>query len=437
MAPPPPRQSEAKRKSLPTDFRGDNDKLPDAETVSFNNKRKRQEPPPATQSNSHSLRTSFQPHHKRSRTMDHPQGPRSVYGALADFSHLDENTYDHERVLQQARRLVGHAKLDTTRGDYFALKSRGIDPDTPLLPQSGIKRDRVDEQTPRVQKLLKPSSPTPSHSTLSTQLRSQGSVVPLQDVRVHNNTASHNGEKRTQSPGDLLAQLREVREALAEGTAWFKDEREKSERLSSSRSSEVALHSSGQSQSQLPEAHPQGRRHTPTRAQIRLERTKANGLLPDDWDWNKSVNEWKMRGGTGSPRANSNKDQSGTTTPAIAQPKRPLGFAAVTNGLGRRAAKVREADEELYDDDREEGSGEGGSLLNGRAEVEDGGYPDDGDDGYDNSQNPEDEEDEDGDEDEDEDEEEDEEFEEEDDLSPEQGVLQGQGGSADTAIDLD
>ncbi|KAL8855136.1 MAG: hypothetical protein Q9221_000042 [Calogaya cf. arnoldii] len=426
MGPPALPKSELKRKSLPTDLRGDG--LPNAETA-FSNKRKRQEPPAAipTPSTKQSLRTSFQPHHKRSRTMGDSQRPRSAYGGLADFSHLDENTYDNEQVLQQARRLVGHAKLDTTRGDYFALKSRGIDPDTPLLPQTGVKRSRVDEQISRVQKLLKPSSPSPPQSTLSGQSWCQNNVVPSQDVRV-DPCAAIPKEKRTESPGDLLAQVREVREALAEGTAWFQAEREKSQRLSSSRSSEVPPNVSIHSQAQPPETRSQQWRPTPTRAQIRLERTRANGLLAPDWDWNKSVTEWKLRGGTGSPRASASRDQSGTTTPATAQQKKPIGFAAVTNGLGQRPLRMPGHDDEEYDD-QDGGSDEGEVLINGGAEDEEGEYPEDYEGVYGNGQGSEDGE--------DEDEDDIEEDEEADDLSPEKVELQGPGSSADTAIDLD
>ncbi|KAL9000037.1 MAG: hypothetical protein Q9169_001282 [Polycauliona sp. 2 TL-2023] len=429
MAPPPPPPSAPKRTSLPTDFPNAGDKLPNAET----NKRKRQEPPTETQRSRQSLRSSIQPHHKRSRTMGDSQGTRSVYDALANFSQLDENTYDNETVLHQARRLVGRAKLDTTRGDYFALKSRGIDPDTPLLPQPGTKRTRVDDQIERVQKLLKPSSPTPFKSAQPGQLISQSNILAPQDVRVHHRAASPSGEKGTQSPGDLLAQIRQVREALAEGTAWFQAEREKSERLSSRHSSDVPMHASvqsqGQSQSQPSDTQPQERRHVPTRAQIRLERTRADGLLAPDWDWNKSVTEWKLRGGTGSMRASSDGDQSGTSTPAAAQQKKPIGFAAVINGLGRRPVKVPDADEEIYNDG-DHASDEGAILLNGGGAVQDGGYLDDGANGYDSSQGPEYE---------DEEDEEDEEEDEQDDetSSPEREVLQGQGSSADTAIDLD
>ncbi|KAL8772634.1 MAG: hypothetical protein Q9209_002295 [Squamulea sp. 1 TL-2023] len=423
MAPPPPSPSGLKRQSLPTGL--EDDKLPNAE-IAFNNKRKRQEPPTETQSSKQSHRTSFQHHHKRSKTMGDSRRPRSIYDGLADFSHLDENAYDNEQVLQQARRLVGQAKLDTTRGDYFALKARGIDPDTPLIPQPAIKRSRVDEQIERVRKLLKPSSPAPAHST----------TQPIQPFTQSNNTSSQFNahaatnprENSNESPDDLLAQVRKVREALAEGTAWFQAEREKSERLSSSRSSEVPQHvpqhsrSQLQSQPQVPQ--PQQWRPTPTRSQVRLERTKANGLLPPDWDWNKSVTEWKLRGGAGSPRRGASWDQSGSSTPAVAQQRKPIGLAAITNGLGHRLVKpLEEENDEVYNDE-EEGS-DNGNLLDGEDKGDAEEYPEDY---YDDEEVPEDDEDEEGIE---------EEEEEEDDLSPGRAVLKAQGNSADTAIDLD
>lgn len=358
--------------------------------------------------------------------------PQSVYDGLADFSHLDEKSYDNERVLQQARRLVGHAKLDTTRGDYFALKSRGIDPDTPLLPQVGVKRSRVDEQIARVQKLLKPSSPALPQSALSGHPSIETDHASSRGIQANTYTSRSRNEISSESPNHLLAQLREVREALAEGTAWFQAEREKSERLSSSRSSEVPPPASVALQSR-PQSRPlrtqaQELRPTPTRAQIRLERTRANGLLPPDWDWNKSVTDWKLRGGTGRSRASASRNQSGRTTSATAQQKKAVGFAAMTNGLGRRPVRAPEEDDEIYND-QDEPSEEDEMLMNGGPENADEEYPEIDAEVYGEEARSEDED--------EEDEGDYEEEEGEDDLSPERALLQGQGSSADTAIDLD
>ncbi|KAL8818607.1 MAG: hypothetical protein Q9223_002787 [Gallowayella weberi] len=440
MAPPPaPQPSILKRKSLPTDSEIKELPIPD---TTLSNKRRRQEPPPETKSSKQSLRSSLRPHHQRSRTMGDSRRPGPQLENLADFSHMDENTYDSERILQQARRLIGHAKLDTTRGDYFALKARGADPNVSLLPQPGIKRSRVDEQIERARKLLKPSSPTPMDPTLgSQQPLSQSNGVSSQAVRGDANHSISTTSLAADSPDNLLAQVRKVREALAEGAAWYQAEREKADQISSSRSSELPqiaqslAQSHSQSQSQSLDDRSQGWRSSLSRAQVRLEKTKANGLLPPEWDWNRSVTEWKLRGGVGSPRPGASREQSGTSTPAVEQQqqqqqkKKPIGLAAMTNGLSHRPVKAVDQDDEVYNDD-EEGPEEHENRMEDGGEDDDEEYPEDHEEDYDEEGI--------GDDDmEDEEEEEEDEDEEEDDYSPERTVLHTQGNSADTAIDLD
>lgn len=105
--------------------------------------------------------------------------------------------------------------------------------------------------------------------------------------------------------------------------------------------------------------------------------------------------------------------------------KKPIGLAAMTNGLGpRRPAETVNGDVEVYDDEGE-GSDQDGSELNDGVEAN--GAEDDSEDEY-----PEDDDEEGYSEDEEE-----EEDENEADHSPEQAELQTQGNSADTAIDLD
>ncbi|KAL8836870.1 MAG: hypothetical protein Q9170_002761 [Blastenia crenularia] len=437
MLPPPQLQNNMKRKSLPIDF----DELPNAEGL-HGNKRKRQDPVQQTKSSKHSLHSSFKPHHKRSRTMGESRRPTSLYDNLADFSQLDEDAYANEKVIRQARRLVGHAKLDTTQGDYFALKARGIDIDQSVTPQSSLKRSRADDQIERVRKLLKPSPPDLTKPISQSTQRSHPSNG-LSAHGAHSNsqlTTTHSSDAQ-KSPDDLLAQVRQVREALAEGTAWFQAEREKSERLGSSRSSELPHDRTLNritSQPVKPEPWDYQSREPilpPTRAQLRLERTKANGLLPPDWDWNKSVTEWKLRGGTGSPRPGASREQRGRSTPTVVAPqqnqiKKPIGLAAATNGLGKRPAPIRKAEEVVYDDDEEEVDFDGEEGLTeaydeeedeeeeeGAEEEDEGGYADGYEEGYE--------------------EEEYEEYEEEAENPAGSAVLKAQGNSADTAIDLD
>lgn len=436
---PPPLQSKnLKRKSLPTDFEGE--KVPNAES-SNGIKRKRRDLS-QTKGSKESINTSLKPHHKRSRTMGDSQNNASFYDNLADFSQLNETGYANEKVIRQARRLIGNSKLDTTRGDYFALKARGVNPDIVFTPpQSGLKRSRVDEQIERVRKLLKPSQPDPKKT-------SKQSHTP-NDLATHGNQTSlvlegSSADNLQISPNDLLAQVRQVREALAEGTTWFQTEREKSERLSSSRSSEATRRPSiGQipsqsTQIQPADRRPHGRNPTPTRAQIRLGKTKANGLLPPDWDWNKSVTEWKLRGGMGSPRPGASREPSERSTPAATskpqqqQTKKPTGLAAATNGLGQRKERTKVESEVVYNDDDDE-----------EEEVEEDEETDEDDTGEDYKDGPDGQDEEEGYEDgygeeyEEEFEDEYEDEEEEDDVPPARAVLKAQGNSADSAIDLD
>lgn len=418
--PPPSRPiPNPKRKSLPSEYQ--NDPIPDADS----NKRKRQEPPGLTKDAKHSLRASFKPHHKRSRTMDDSRRVGPSYGQLLDSSQLDENSYVNEKVVQQAKRLAGQAKLDTTRGDYFALKARGIDPDTAFTPQSGLKRTRVDDQTERVRKLLKPSPPDAKKPTPQSKQLSGNGTPPSSEQLTKNSTTSNIGEPKA-PPNDLLAQLRQVREAMADSTAWMQSERERSERLSSSRSSDVTPHpASIQASLQKPTHQPaghQGRqwKPTPTPAQQRLEQTKANGLLPPDWDWNRSVTEWKLRGGTGSPRPGASREQSMRSSPAppAQQGKKPIGLAAMTEGLRQHRQPIRE-ESDIVINDEEGGSDDEEGLEEGYDE-----YGDDEGEHYTNGY-------------EEEYSGEEEEEEEDGETPPERAELKAKGNSADTAIDLD
>ncbi|KAL8972640.1 MAG: hypothetical protein Q9197_002686 [Variospora fuerteventurae] len=422
MSPPssPRSRSNGKRKSLPAELKMDD--LPDADS----NKRERQEAPGETKRIKHSLGASFRPHHERSRTMGDSREPGSRRDSVADFSQPDETTYLNDKIVRQAKRLAGQAKLDSTRGDYFALKARGIHPDAAFTPNTGVKRSRIDEQIERVRKMLKPSppnakQPTPRPKHLSSSGPSDSTVQP--DSTFTNARDSNS----LSSPNDLIAQVRRVREALAEDTAWMHSEREKSERLSSSRSSEVvnqlapaqpSIHSS---QGQIQDHRRHAWNATPTRAQVRLETTRANGILPPDWDWNKSVTEWKLRGCTGSPRPGVSREQSASTTPGTGerQSKKAIGLAAVpTDGLGQRKEPAKDGSSLVYDDEEESPDGdedeEEGDYANGNGVEYEGEYDDEL-----------------------EEEDEEEEEEEEDMGQPERVVLKAPGNSADTAIDLD
>ena len=476
IPPPSPPKHHLERNSLPVDF-NDADLLINEDLT--NKRRKGQALGKGIKSNKRSSLRLPKSHQKRSRPMGESTeivrrpNVSSPLPRTVNFSLPKQNPDVHGRVMQQARRLAGNTKLDTTRGDYFALQARGIDPDTTFIPQSGIKRSRVDEQIERVKNVLKRPRLTEkdnaSKSAGALDSSSHISGAPNQIVSQRSDiTATITAttiKPDDDSPEALFAQVRHVRAALAEGTAWFQAERQKSERLTSSHSSEVRQQPPSQAASQDKNSQ---RREWRPRAQIHLEKTKAGGLLPPDWDWNRSVNEWKQRGGVGSPSPSMSMSmgQNGGSTPAVAaepmiaqrgEERHQKGelvsqFAEVARMAaqphhGLPLAKVKEAQGmvELNDEnestkgDDEDGEEEEGSQIDGFEEDEEG--SDDEEvlqDGQGNFLGDyEDEEYEGGFyEEEDVSGDEEEESEEEEGASPAKHVLQSQGNSAEDAIEL-
>ncbi|KAL9612104.1 MAG: hypothetical protein Q9167_003291 [Letrouitia subvulpina] len=208
-----------------------------------------------------------------------------------DVPLLRKTSHTSGQVPEHARRLVGQAKRDTTRGDYFALKARGIDPDVSLVPKPKREPRSIDNQIEAMKKLAK--HPPDTAKACSKQLASGSNHSASSNYRQPiSSLGSRHAQAKSNDDGDdpaqaMIAQLRSIREALAESTHWFQVEREKSE-LSSRYTSPSPLQKPAN-------AEPRAWKPSPTRAQIRLEKTKGNGLLPDDWSWDKSVAEYKNR----------------------------------------------------------------------------------------------------------------------------------------------
>lgn len=280
-------------------------------------------------------------HHNRSKTLESPISSSRVRGHSKslnsfrpDFSHLGDGSILSHSVLQKARHLVPCVKTDTTRTDYFLLKSLGIDPNTTLVPRTNRKRPR-DERQPDGIKMRKPSPPhADSHaggkssangvqmststaaktsaikfgSSTSTAARNSANIFrPLPSVaatRSANNavtsaaatsSSTTNGQLSRSAPAasanvdsdsyeELFAQARAVRETMKQDMLWFRTEREKC-RLSATTSS-----SGSKSRKHNPprkETEKQRRlrefKSTPSRTEQRLKLTKANGLLPPNW----------------------------------------------------------------------------------------------------------------------------------------------------------
>lgn len=177
--------------------------------------------------------------------------------------------------MRQARRLAPKARADTTRTPYFQLKTRGIDPDTPIVP-STRKRTKDEMETggaesPMGTVLLSPG-PTPSTRLSASQPATQTQPNPPKVSRL----ADDDDE-------ELFAQIRSVREALAESEQWCRSERESIEKSMTPRPDSSPLNNETPAQRRLRELRERG--PTPSRTELRLRAMGDKALLPKGfWD---------------------------------------------------------------------------------------------------------------------------------------------------------
>ena len=238
---PPPKPVASKRKSLPGDLM---DMHPSKEDSSTEHRHKREKL-------SHSVPEK---HHRRSYTLtgsdtsSRDSKLSSSTSSLSPYaSRLSDGRPIDEKMRAQARRLAsGIGPTDTTRTDYFKLKSMGIDPDTPIVPRT---------------KILDGSQ---------LKLRNTAILSPYPKVAaITNGTASL--ERMGRDDDDLetlLAEARKVRETLAEDEHWFREERVKNE------SKKRRLSEETDKEKKLQEWRP-----SPSRTSVRLKATGAQGLF--------------------------------------------------------------------------------------------------------------------------------------------------------------
>ena len=221
-----------------------------------------------------------QPHHKRSRTL----GDSSILTNLARISksgrsfdpkssNLSHSLPMSESMVKRARRLAPSGPTDTTRTDYFRLKALGVDPDTPTVPLVRKRRmvDLPGRESKRSSRL-----PTPESRPCRTEpIQQSGSSAAAKDS-VSSNPAPRKKEVDKDDGEELFAQMRQVRDAMSESITWFREEREKSARSRSiSKSQERSAET--EKQKKLREFV-----STPSRTELRLRATGANGLFPRD-----------------------------------------------------------------------------------------------------------------------------------------------------------
>lgn len=315
---PPPLTALQKRQSLPANFDKDQSQLEN----STGTKRKREDPVSSVDQGT-PRRTKI--HHERSRTIDGdsimsaPPHPitRTPYKSKMDAAKVKDGSLLSDILMRQARRLAPNARADTTRTVYFQLKARGIDPDTLAVP-STKKRTRDKMETDGTE------------SSMGTVLLSPRSTPSTQPAASQPATQTQPNPPKVSGSADddeeLFAQIRSVREALAESEQWCRSERESIEKSMTRQPESSPLNNETPAQRRLRELRERG--PTPSRTELRLRAMGDRALLPKGfWDGEgmglSLVGKGKQKEVTTPLKPNQQREQIGAA---------PRGFAA----LGKR-----------------------------------------------------------------------------------------------------
>ena len=218
---PPPLAPLQKRQSLPAHFNNEQLEIP---AVS---KRKRDD---LGESDDQGTPRRTKIHHKRSRTigdstMSAPPHPmtRTPYKSRMDVAKVKDGSLLSDILMRQARRLAPNARSDTTRTDYFQLKALGIDPDTPVVPltkKANEGRDQIRcSRELDGNNSIEPIAPPPAadRPSLNQPHRPSPSQPKVSG-------SAHDDDE------ELFAQIRSIREALAESEQWCRSERQSIEK---------------------------------------------------------------------------------------------------------------------------------------------------------------------------------------------------------------
>ena len=240
---------------------------------------------------------------------------RTSYKSRMDVSTVKDGTLLSDILMKQARRLAPNVKSDTTRTDYFQLKALGIDPNTSVIP-STKKRMRDDMENDGAQ--------SPIGTALLSPRPTQSTRVPVSQPATQ---TKPNLTKVSGSAGDddeeLFAQIRSVREALAESEQWCRSERQSLEKSMTPKPERSQHHKETPAQRRLREIKERG--PTPSRTEVRLRAMGDKALLPKGfWDGE----------GMGLSLAAKGKQKEAAAPPLPSQPRgqigaTPRGFAAL------------------------------------------------------------------------------------------------------------
>lgn len=272
---PPPLTPLQKRQSLPANFDDEQRQLEN----STGNKRKQEEP---SRSVDQSALRRTKIYHNRSRTigdsiMSAPPQPmiRTPYKSRMDVSKVRDGSLLSDILMKQARRLAPNARSDTTRTDYFQLKALGIDPDISIVP-STKKRTRDEMEIDGAESSVGTTllSPRPTHSTRLSVSQSATQTQP-KSAKVSGSADDDDEE--------LFAQIRSVREALAESEQWCRSERQSIEKSMTPQPETSPPNNETPAQRRLREIRERG--PTPSRTEVRLRAMGDKALLPKGfWD---------------------------------------------------------------------------------------------------------------------------------------------------------
>lgn len=274
---PPPRTPLQKRQSLPADFDVEQSRL-ETSTV----KKRKREDTDRSVDQSPPRRTKI--YHKQSSTiggdsiMSAPPRPmtRIPYKSQIDVSKVKDGSLLSDILMRQARRLAPKARSDTTRTDYFRLKALGIDPDTPVVP-SAQKRTRDETEIDGAESSVGTTKLSP-RSTQSARLSTSQPATQTQP-----NPGKVSRSANDDDDEELFAQIRSVREALAESEQWCRSERQSIEKSMTPQPESSPPNNETPAQRRLREIKERG--PTPSRTELRLRAMGDKALLPKGfWD---------------------------------------------------------------------------------------------------------------------------------------------------------
>lgn len=298
-------------------------------------------------------------HHKRSQTISsslptlsnlaESRGPDRLRASLGEkrkrLSHSD--SLMSESMVKRARHLIG--KTDTTRTDYFRLKAMGIDPNTPAVPVThGRSRTSIGSTKTSPTNSSSTGAPTkPSPSPLSS-LSQQTQTLLSRSQSLASDTpptsapppAFTSSPKFTEDEESLFAQARALREALAEDETWFRREREAAEERRRAREPRSPPTKETEKERRLRKWEA-----TPSKTSVRLEKTRAGGLLPADW----MERQRNGRASQGKGKAKGKEDGFVEGSPSVPGKQRQMpaqqlrGFAALANGTVTNGLRVNGA----------------------------------------------------------------------------------------------